>query len=268
MEVQTEPTLSISQRAYIISKDLRYLVDSLRTLLFVNLFFLALGWINTIHHFDETLYLFVYLELSFFTVYFLVRFLLKSPYKKIEQWSEDYLEDAYTVVFNTTIPKGDSSAERILILASAIFPQLRDDYQDLISNPIHKFKLYIKRKIIRSKKQYGVSKIFNYKVNSDSVDLAVKTEEGYFIVKDFKDKAVSVGELKDLIRILTRKFRVVTEIPPRIDIFRVICVAKTYDDPFINRETLEKLMTQELKVNFKIDLIIEEKVGYSVLWIS
>jgi hypothetical protein len=31
---------------------------------------------------------------------------------------------------------------------------------------------------------------------------------------------------------------------------------------------LEKLMIRELKRKFKMDLILEEKVGYSIIWVD
>lgn len=86
----------------------------------------------------------------------------------------------------------------------------------------------------------------NYKVSPEySVDLALRTPDGYFIVKDFKDKVMSFEELGYLIKILSRKFRDKDAIPPRIDIFRVICVAKAYDESFQNMYILEKQMTKE-----------------------
>jgi hypothetical protein len=114
-----------------------------------------------------------------------------------------------------------------------------------------------------------ISESMNYKVSSDySVELALRTSDGYFIVKEFKDKVVSLEDLKHLVKLLSRKFRDIDAIPPSVDIFRVIVVAKAYDESFLNRETLEKRMTTELKANFKIDLILEEQTGYSVLWVG
>lgn len=89
--------------------------------------------------------------------------------------------------------------------------------------------------------------------------MANKTDEGYLLVKDFKDKVVSSEDLKELAKMAKEKLT---------HIFRVISVAKTYDESFLNRETLEKQMTTQLRSSFKIDLILEEKVGYSVLWVG
>ena len=54
----------------------------------------------------------------------------------------------------------------------------------------------------------------------------------------------------------------------RTDIFRILIVSKNYDELFLNRESLERIMLEEIDTNVKIDLIVKENKGYSVLWIS
>ena len=54
----------------------------------------------------------------------------------------------------------------------------------------------------------------------------------------------------------------------RTDIFRILIVSKNYDELFLNRESLERIMLEEIDTNVKIDLIVKENIGYSVLWIS
>jgi hypothetical protein len=44
-------------------------------------------------------------------------------------------------------------------------------------------------------------------IESYYLDLAMKTEDGYFIVKDFKDKVVTLDDLKQLARIVRTKFK-------------------------------------------------------------
>ena len=119
--------------------------------------------------------------------------------------------------------------------------------------------LLSKERITRNTTHRDISESLNYAIDSYVLDVAYKTDEGYFIVKDFKDKIVTPEDLRLLTRIMKDKFA---------RVFRVICVGKAYDESFLNRATLEKEMTKDMKANFKIDLILEEKVGYSVLWIS
>jgi hypothetical protein len=96
------------------------------------------------------------------------------------------------------------------------------------------------------------------------LDLALRTEVGYFIVKDFKGNIVTVADLKQLSRIVGGKFK---NRYRKTYVFRVICVSKQYDPSFLKAKSLEEQMI-ELDSNFPIDLLIEEKVGYSVLWVD
>jgi hypothetical protein len=251
----------------------------LRNLLLINLIFLSLGWAQAIYHFDiscfcihrdESFYGLVYLELSLMTVFILVYFLFRGPsaYKKLEEWNEDYLEETYTIVFNTTVPEGDSTGEKVFNLARAVFPELASDYVRLAAGTQDKIKLYFKKKLGRLQ-PLNISQSLNYKINPTySVDLALKLPlEGYFIVKDFKEKVVTIDELNYLAKTISGKFKDKYH-PLRVDVFRAICVAKHYDASFLNRESLERLMKEDLKAKFDIDLLVEEKVGYSVLWVD
>lgn len=266
-EEHSKHNLSISQRAYIIAKDLRSLTDLLRNLLIINIFFLSLGWANTVYHFDPTFHILVYLELTLMSVYILFKFLRAGPnaYKRLKEWNEDYLEQTYILVFDTTIPKGDNTGEKILNLARAIFPELIFNYK--LQSKWDRIKYFLRRKISKYETE-SISGIANYKINSDYVDLVLRTPEGYFIVKDFNETIITAELLAQLIKNLNRKFRIIQSIPPRTNIFRVICVSKQYDQGFLNTNSLESVMRMELKRNFKLDLILEEKVGYSVLWVD
>jgi hypothetical protein len=51
-------------------------------------------------------------------------------------------------------------------------------------------------------------------------------------------------------------------------VLRAVCVAKRYDSQFMNRKYLENLMVDQVTSNIKLDLIIEDEKGFSVLWTS
>jgi CheY-like chemotaxis protein len=206
--------LTLSQRIYVIARSLRTLGNWLRLLLIINLVFLSLGWAQAIYgfdigcfciHRDYSYYLFIYLELSLMTVYLLVYFLSKGPstYKKLKEWNEDYLDETYTIVFDMTVPKGSTTGERVFNLARAIFPELTSDYVRLAAGIQDRIKLYFKKKLGRLE-PVNISQGLNYKVNPDySVGLALKLPlEGYFIVKDFKEKVVNLDDLKYLVKTL------------------------------------------------------------------
>ena len=187
----------------------------------------------------------------------------KRFYNELNTWNEEYLQSSYTLIFDTTVPKGNTTGEKVLSLASLIFPQLRADYFDYyyVANFA---KAFFKRKFIKSWKD-KIQASLNYRIGQEYyLDVALKTLEGYFIVKDFGDSILSVENLKELIKIISREFR---NKHRQLDVFRVIVVAKDYDQPFLNRESLEQIMKGELS-KIDIDLIVQEQVGYTVLWVS
>jgi hypothetical protein len=200
--------------------------------------------------------------ISPFLIFMIVR--SKRFYHELNTWNEEYLQSSYTLIFDTTIPKGNTAGEKVLSLASFIFPQLRADYYDYyyVANFA---KAFFKKKFTKSWKERTRAGL-NYRVGEEYyLDVALKTLEGYFIVKNFGDSSISVDNLKELIMIISGEFR---NKYGRLDVFRVIVVARDYDQPFLNRESLEQMMNGELKSKFDIDLIVEEQVGFTVLWVS
>ena len=105
----------------------------------------------------------------------------------------------------------------------------------------------------------------NYKVNGYTFDFALKTDDGYFIIKDFQDKIVNIDDIKQLIDKAKSKFKNKYQLT---HIFRILIVAKNYDNSFHERKSLEEIMTKEIKSKLKSDLIVKENIGYSLLWIS
>ena len=188
----------------------------------------------------------------------------KQTYRKLKSWNEDYFEQSYFLIFDTMIPTGNTSGEKVLSLAKLIFPELRSDYVELSPDFSDHIMHYFKKKFGKGEEQH-ISKSLNYIVGSYSFDLALNTMKGYFIVKDFKDKVVTVDDLRQLVHVIHGKFK---DKYRREDVLRVICTANEYDQPFLQRKSLEETMTKEIKTNFKIDLLIEEKVGYSVMWVD
>lgn len=186
-------------------------------------------------------------------------------YKRFKSWKQDYLEQSYILIFNTLIPKGNNVVENILYLSKNIFPELRSDYLESLPYYSDHLRNFVRKKLGKTQK-YDKAKIMNYDVNSYTLDIALRTQvNGYFIVKVFTDKIVTIDDLKQLIQIVSGKFKDKYQRP---FIFRLICVSKKYDEQFENRSSLDQLMNNEIKTRFPIDLVVEENVGYSVLWIG
>lgn len=99
-------------------------------------------------------------------------------------------------------------------------------------------------------------------IGSDSypIDLVFRTFKGYFIVKCFGDETVTLEHLKHYLTIISRRFKNNYQ---KTFVFRAICVGKNYDRSFMNRESLEKIIIEELNTRIKIDLLIDDGKGYS-----
>jgi hypothetical protein len=263
-EEYEDATLSISQRAYLNGK-LQNEIRAGISLMFITLIgYLSIFLIYAYANGQDTLnvedVLFSISIPSVGVIYYTLR--SRKLKKSQKEWNEDYLQQSYILVFGTTVPSGATTGERILKLARAVFPELISDLLNIRADYIGKVKLFFKKKFGKSVED--INSCLNYKINSYVLDLALKTEEGYFIVKDFKDNIVTLEDLKQLVQIVSGKFK---NRYRKTYIFRVICVAKQYNQSFLKAESLEEQIIQ-LHSNFPIDLLIEEKVGYSVLWVD
>jgi hypothetical protein len=160
-EDQQESSLSISQRGYLIAKSLR---EKNRNLFYLLIGMIGYTWFGTWYVFsypEETVFPQYWLSLTaiVFSVYTIRHFISgRRIGRRVEDWNEDYLEQSYILVFNTSIPKGETTAERIVTLASSIFPQLRSDYKDLSFGYTDRIKLYFKRKFRISETSSDLSK--------------------------------------------------------------------------------------------------------------
>jgi hypothetical protein len=186
--------------------------------------------------------------------------------KNLEEWDKDYLKQAYYIVFQTTIPSGNTVGEKMLNLAKLVFPELREDY-DIYASISERLESSFLRLVLKEKPhQELISRSLNYRVKKYSkdkeykLDLALKTRLGYFIVKHFKDTTITPSEIRELIKAIKSEFG-------KSKVFRAILVSKAYDPIFLERTSIRNL-AKKLQIDFKIDLIVEEENGYSVLWVG
>jgi hypothetical protein len=251
--------LSLSQQAYVIARSLSEIINVLAILMGGMAFYFFVG----IFVEDPlSVLLIVLIVFSPFLIFMLIK--SRQFSRELNIWNEQYLQNSYILIFDTTTPKGNSTGERVLNLTRLIFPQLRRDYINYyyVSN----FVRFFLKKIFAKSWDKILSESLNYRINQElSLDVALKTLEGYFIVKDFKDHIVTTEDLAYLLDVVSRKFRKKNLRP---NIFRIIVVAKEFDRLFYDRKSLEQIMKKMVRKNSKTDLIIEEQKGYSVLWIS
>jgi hypothetical protein len=157
----------------------------------------------------------------------------KEDLKSIES---QLIRQSYLVNFETAIPEGADRNEKILNHSSLVFPEL----QALKGAKFDGKKLPAK---------------LNQKIRNDTVDILLSTKKGDFVVKFFDN--VSFSTLEQFTDNLSKSGKL---------LFRVLCVAKNYEDQ-LQSSQLASLM-QKLNLDFDVDLIFEDEQGYSMLWIN
>jgi hypothetical protein len=158
--------------------------------------------------------------------------------QEFESIERQFIRQSYLVNFETSLPEGDTRAEKILNQAIHVFPALKE----------------VQRKA--KKKQTKIPYRINQKMNGDILDAVVSTPKGDFIVK-FYDKTVTSSDISNFVEKLSKS---------RDKIFRVLCVAKDYDQELQSNKLIDFM--DRLPKYFKLDLIFEEEHGYSMLWID
>lgn len=157
--------------------------------------------------------------------------------KELKTIENQLIRQSYLVNFETSIPEGTTKIEKILNHSSLVFPELHS----------------------RLGRDKSKGKKLPYKTNqtigNETVDIVVATKKGDFIVKFFDD--ISFKTIEKFAQTLSKSNKI---------IFRVLCVAKNYDEE-LQSPQLSSLM-QQLGLKYDMDLIFEEEQGYSMLWIN
>jgi len=162
----------------------------------------------------------------------------KAHTLEFESIEQQFIRQSYLVNFETSVPEGTTRVEKILNEAIHVFPALKE--------------IQRKAKLKQTKIPYKLGQKFS----GETIDGIVSTKKGDFIVK-FYDKTVSESDLKNLVTILSKS---------RDKIFRVLCVAKDYEEDLQSNKLVG--IMDKIPKYFKLDLIFEEEHGYSMLWID
>jgi len=157
---------------------------------------------------------------------------------KIDDLMSDYIRQSYLVNFETVTPKGETKQEKFFNIALTVFPELKEKYDQKTK----KGKEY----------KYDVDK----KLGKYVFDLILDTTEGKIGVKFF-DKLT----FKELEKVIKKSRKYFDD-----DGDRIICIAKEYEKFFEQEEFEEKI--DDIHRQFNLDLILEEDLGYSIVWID
>ena len=160
--------------------------------------------------------------------------------KNLKELRAELVRQSYLLNFQTTVPTGASSLEKIMNLCTSVFPELdKEKVTELTKSQTISYRAN------------GVDKMYTF----DSVLL---TNEGNFIVKFFGG-SVAFKDIEELVSAVSGYFK-------DEKVFRVVSVANVYDELFATHGLVDKM--NRLKRKFNIDLIIEREYEYSMIWID
>jgi heme oxygenase len=159
-------------------------------------------------------------------------------FKKLSRMQQQKIRQRYFLTLETAIPEGETTVERVY---------------DILENVLPEIKLAKKNARKKGEKfQYDLK----FKNGGEVFDLKVDTSEGIILV-EFFDKTLSWDDLEDfMVRTSKVGFR----------IFRIVCVSKDLDDIFSSEELSDKI--KKLDMSYKIDLLKEDKTGFTTYFIG
>lgn len=160
--------------------------------------------------------------------------------KRLAQLTSEFIRKKYILNFEIALPHGPSRIRKFLNQSLLVFPELKE----------------AKEKAKKKGKELEI--ITDAKIGDYICDLVVNTSEGDFVVEFFKN----ILTFDKLERFVER----VIHIYEKKDIFRLVCVAQEFDKVFYSDELPKKMPS--LKRKFKLDLILEDEKGYSMVWID
>jgi hypothetical protein len=161
----------------------------------------------------------------------------QSYKKELKSIEGQLIRQSYLVNFETSLPEGETKADKILNHSSLVFPELQG----------------ILRKAKPGEKKLPYKQ--NQTLGGETMDVVVSTKKGYFAVKFFD--SVSKQTLEQFASNLSKSGK---------PFFRVLCVAKNFDEE-LQSVSLATIL-QNLNLKFDMDLIFEDEQGYSMLWIN
>ena len=159
-----------------------------------------------------------------------------------------FIHRTYVTTFELIPHQGKTKIDRLFNHLSLVFPEVER----------------IKKKLDKKSKKF--SDYSKPKLRYTNFDQVFRTDTGDFIFKIFKT-TVKWEHIEKIIKELNREQRMQKVFDTQV-IIRVICLADKYDPFFESNDLLTSKMKETKRNYYKIDLILEEKFGYSTIWID
>ena len=171
----------------------------------------------------------------------------RKSHRELLEIHSDFIHRSYVTTFELVPYQGETKIDRLFNHLSLVFPEVEK----------------IKKKL--DKKSKKLSDLSKPKLRYTNFDQVFRTDTGDFIFKIFKT-TVKWEHIEKIIKQLNREQSMQKLFDTQV-IMRVICLADKYD-PFFESNDLVSKMEETKRNYYKIDLILEEKFGYSTIWID
>ena len=172
----------------------------------------------------------------------------RKSHRELLEIHSDFINRSYVTTFELVPYQGETKIDRLFNHLTLVFPEVEKS-----------------KKILLTKKIKKLSDLPEPKLRFTNFDQWFRTDTGDFIFKIFKT-TVKWEHIEKIIKELNREQRMQKVFDTQV-IIRVICLADKYD-PFFESYDLASKMKETKRNYYKIDLILEEKFGYSTIWID
>ena len=179
----------------------------------------------------------------------LIWFLTKrKTHRELLQIHSSFIHRSYVTMFEFVRPEGETKIDKLFNHLSLVFPE------------VEKFK----KRLDKKQKKFSEreeSLLYPKTETADTWDL--ETATGTFLLVIFKT-TVKWENVEKMIKVNNRDQNVEKLLGS--DIMRIIYLADEYDSFFESDDFVSKM--KETKRKFKLDLIKEDNLGYSTIWID
>ena len=179
----------------------------------------------------------------------LIWFLTKSKtHRELLQIHSSFIHRSYVTMFEFVRPEGETKVDKLFNHLSLVFPEVEKS----------KERLDKKQKKFSEREE---SLLYPKTETTDTWDFITVT--GMFLLIIFKT-TVKWEDVEKMIKVNNRD-QIVEKLFGS-DIMRIIYLADEYDSFFESDDFVSKM--KETKRKFKLDLIKEDNLGYSTIWID
>ena len=181
----------------------------------------------------------------------------RKTHRDLLQIHSSFIHRSYVTMFEFVRPEGETKIDKLFNHLSLVFPEVEKFKKRLEEPPWYLFWLKKHRKFSEREE----SLLYPKDEKTDTWDFITVT--GMFLLVIFK-MTVKWEDVEKMIKENNRDQTIEKLLGS--DIMRIIYLADEYDSFFDTDNFISKM--KETKRKFKLDLILEDNLGYSTIWID